>query len=159
MTKRIAAIAALAIATGLIVGCGGGGSDTKSETAASGAADATGGAAKAKPLQITMNEFSFTPKDPTAKAGKVTIVAPNAGKLEHELVLFKTDKSPTELPKAAGGSVNEDALNKDLIGELPDVPPGGTKTDSFDLKPGSYVMICNIPGHFSQGMYGTLTVK
>ena len=43
-------------------------------------------------------------------------------------------------------------------GEIPDVEAGATKSADFELKPGKYVMFCNLPGHYAAGMYGTLTV-
>jgi uncharacterized cupredoxin-like copper-binding protein len=44
-------------------------------------------------------------------------------------------------------------------GEIADVAPGDTKKGTFKLTAGKYVMFCNLPGHYTQGMYGTLTVK
>ena len=35
---------------------------------------------------------------------------------------------------------------------------GGTKVLSVDLKPGTYVFYCSVPGHRQAGMQGTLTV-
>jgi uncharacterized cupredoxin-like copper-binding protein len=37
--------------------------------------------------------------------------------------------------------------------------PGESAPHTFDLKPGTYVMVCNVPGHYDAGMYGTLTVR
>jgi uncharacterized cupredoxin-like copper-binding protein len=44
-------------------------------------------------------------------------------------------------------------------GEVPDVEAGETKSGKFHLTPGKYAMFCNLPGHYAQGMYGTLTVS
>ena len=30
---------------------------------------------------------------------------------------------------------------------------------TVDLTPGKYAMICNLPGHYQRGMYGSLTAK
>ncbi len=107
-------------------------------------------------LEIKMDEFSFNPKDVQASAGSVTISAPNVGKAEHELVLIKTDRDPGSFPVSAG-RVDEEAFES--VGEIPDVEAGKTKRATFQLKAGSYAMICNIPAHYQQGMYGSLTVK
>jgi uncharacterized cupredoxin-like copper-binding protein len=90
----------------------------------------------------------------------VTIDAPNEGKVEHELVLFKTDMDPAKLPTEAGGAVDEEKLDKvaEEIGEIADVEPGDSKSGQFDLKPGTYVMFCNLPGHYANGMYGSVKV-
>lgn len=119
----------------------------------------TGGVAKA--LTITMGDYSFAPSAVTTGAGPVTITTPNGGQVEHELVLLKTDRSPTSLP-VKGNEVDEEGLEAKGVetpGEIEEVGPGQTKSGSFKLTPGSYVMICNLPGHFQKGMYGSLTVK
>ncbi|MGH9014445.1 MAG: plastocyanin/azurin family copper-binding protein [Acidimicrobiia bacterium] len=36
---------------------------------------------------------------------------------------------------------------------------GDTEAKKVDLEPGEYVVYCDIPGHRSQGMEGTLTVE
>lgn len=162
MRLPIAALASLALLAGVIVsGCGSGSStSTSGSQAVSNTAETktSAQAGAANPVAFTMTDYAFTPKNPTVKAGKATISAPNEGKLEHELIIFKTDKSPTDLPKKSG-SVDEDALQKELVGEIPDVLPGETKKATFNLKPGKYLMVCNIPGHYAAGMYGTVTVK
>jgi uncharacterized cupredoxin-like copper-binding protein len=90
----------------------------------------------------------------------VTIDAPNDGQLEHELVLFKTNTDPANLPTASDGGVDEEKLDKVAgeVGEIADVEAGDSGSGKFDLTPGKYVMFCNLPGHYAQGMYGTLTV-
>ena len=101
-----------------------------------------------------MTEYAFDPDDAVAKAGKVTITAPNDGKVVHELVLLKTDADPANLPKK-GDEVDESTS----VGEIADVEPGSTKKATFKLAPGKYAMVCALPGHYEGGMYGSLTVK
>lgn len=105
-------------------------------------------------LTIRMTEYAFDPKDALAKAGKVTITAPNNGQTVHELVLLKTDDDPANLPKK-GTKVDESTS----VGELADVAPGTSKKGTFKLGPGKYAMVCALPGHYEGGMYGSLTVK
>jgi uncharacterized cupredoxin-like copper-binding protein len=77
------------------------------------------------------------------------------------LVLFKTNMDPAKLPTESGGGVDEEKLDIEAkeIGEIPDVEAGKSKSNTFELTPGKYVMFCNIPGHYAQGMYGSLTAK
>jgi uncharacterized cupredoxin-like copper-binding protein len=148
-----AALAAVAIGA-----CGG--DDDGDDGGATTGAD-TGTAAGAGTVTVEMGDFFFDPKDVTADAGSVTISAPNVGQVEHELVLFKTDADPASLP-VSGGDVDEEALGKqgaEEAGEIADVPPGQTKEKSFKLTAGKYVMFCNLPAHYQQGMYGSVTVK
>ncbi len=142
-----------------LAGCGGGDDTTSATETVTESQGAGGGGGKA--LEIKMGEFYFEPGNATAKAGKTTIEAPNEGAVEHELVVFKTNKNPAKLPTEANGGVDEEKLDKEAeeAGEIADVEAGDTKSEEFDLTPGKYVMFCNIPGHYAQGMYGTITVK
>ena len=82
-------------------------------------ADDDGSPAASHALTIRMTEYAFDPKDAVAKAGKVTITAPNDGQIVHELVLLKTDADPANLPKK-GDEVDESTS----VGEIADVEPG-----------------------------------
>ena len=150
--------ALLALAGILMIGCGGSDETTTATEAETEAA--AGGAAGGKTVEIKLGDFDFTPKNATVKAGTTTIEAPNEGAVEHELVLFKTNMSPAALPTEASGDVSEEKLDEvaEEAGEIPDVEAGETKSEEFDLTPGKYVMFCNLPGHYAQGMYGTVTV-
>jgi uncharacterized cupredoxin-like copper-binding protein len=113
-------------------------------------------------LTINMSEYAFSPKDPTTNAGTVKISTPNNGQVQHELVLLKTNQPAGSLPTLGNGEVDEEGLEAngvDSPGEIEDVGPSETKSGTFKLTPGKYVMICNLPSHYRQGMYGTLTVK
>jgi uncharacterized cupredoxin-like copper-binding protein len=158
--KRITIIAialASVVAGAIATGCGGGGGDTTTTQAQKPAAGGSSGGT----LQIQMADDFFTPKNASAKAGSVTISAPNKGHLVHEMVLTKTSADPSKLPTTSDGAVDEAKLESlgQVAGEIADVTPGDTKKGTFKLTPGKYVMFCNIPGHYAQGMYGTITVK
>ena len=81
------------------------------------------------------------PKDTSVKAGKVTITAPNDGKVVHELVLLKTDEDPAALPKK-----DDEVDESTSVGEIADVEPGSTKKATFKLAPGKYAMVCAATG-------------
>lgn len=153
----IAALAAFASAVVLAAGCGGSSPATTTTEAESEAESAGGGGAT---FSIALGDFFFSPKNATAKAGPTTISAPNEGSVEHELVLFRTNMNPAKLPTDASGGVDEEKLDQvaEEAGEVSDVEAGETKSNRFHLKPGKYVIFCNLPGHYAQGMYGTLTV-
>jgi uncharacterized cupredoxin-like copper-binding protein len=163
----MSALGVLALLALGAVASGCGGSDDSSSTSSSSeesseaaeTADTTAATAPAggEQLNIKMNEYDFIPNDATVKAGSLTINAENVGKMTHELVLAKTNHDPAKLPTANNGEVDEEAL--DVVDEAADVPPGETGSFTADLEPGSYVMICNLPGHYAAGMYGSLTVK
>lgn len=153
----VAPLALVAIAAILVAGCGGDDGTTTTTTENETAAAGGGGGAT---LEIKMGDFFFAPSNATAKAGPTTIEAPNEGSVEHELVLFKTNMNPAKLPTEASGEVDEEKMDEvaEEGGEIPDVEAGETKSGKFKLTPGKYVMFCNLPGHYAQGMYGTLRV-
>jgi uncharacterized cupredoxin-like copper-binding protein len=152
--RLLSLVALSAIAGVLVSGCGGddGTTATNAETEAA--------APTAQSVEIKMGEFFFDPKNATAQGGPTTIEAPNTGQVEHELVLFKSDMNPAQLPTEANGEVDEEKMDEvaEEVGEIPDVEAGNTKSEEFELTPGKYVMFCNLPGHYAAGMYGTLTV-
>jgi uncharacterized cupredoxin-like copper-binding protein len=155
--QRLAIAAIVILAAPVAAGCGGddegdGGQATTAEPTAT--QTTTRPATAGRALTIRMTEFAFDPKDTSAKAGKVTITAPNDGSVVHELVLLKTDEDPAALPKK-GDEVDESTS----VGEIADVEPGSTKKATFKLAPGKYAMVCALPGHYEGGMYGSLTVE
>lgn len=95
---------------------------------------------------------------PEVKAGKVTFNVSNKSEtLVHEFVVARTDKPIEALPyDAAGQTVSEDAM--EVVDEIEDIDPGKTGTLTVDLKPGTYVMLCNKAGHFKAGMTHALRV-
>lgn len=164
MLRALVLPALVVLAAVAIGGCGGGDETTtaatETEESAAGTAAETGGA-EGKTVEIKMGDYFFAPADATAEAGPTVIEAPNEGSVEHELVVFKTNMDPAKLPTEANGEVDEEKLDEvaEEAGEVADVEAGETKSEEFKLSPGTYVMFCNLPGHYAQGMYGTLTVK
>jgi uncharacterized cupredoxin-like copper-binding protein len=103
---------------------------------------------------VSMTEFAFKPEAISAKAGKLRVTAENDGSAEHEFVLIRTAKPPDGLP-----TDGTQASEAGSVGEIPEQKPGKGSSHTFTLKPGAYVYICNLPGHYDAGMRGTLTVK
>jgi uncharacterized cupredoxin-like copper-binding protein len=104
---------------------------------------------------VTATDLKFSATRIEAPAGKLALTLRNAGKVEHELVLLKTNADPASLKVSSGGRVSEAAS----VGEISETAAGASKSTTFDLKPGRYVYVCNIPGHYAGGMHGSLVVK
>ena len=93
------------------------------------------------------------------KPGKVEFVAKNVSTgMDHELLLYKTDAGPESLPwEKPGVTIDEDQLED--LEELGDLSVGQSKSTTLTLKPGKYLLLCNMPGSFKAGMYTAFTVE
>ncbi len=145
----------------IAAGCGSSDDSESDATATVTEGTAGNGSSSSKTLEIKMGDYFFDPSNGSTQASPTTIEAPNEGSVEHELVVFKTNMNPAKLPTEASGEVDEEKLDEiaEEAGEIADVEAGDTKAEDFKLTPGKYVIFCNLPGHYAQGMYGTLTVK
>ena len=88
----------------------------------------------------------------SAPAGKVTFEVTNASKdIVHEMIVSPVPAGGKMLPYLADEkNVDEDAAGH--LGEVSELDPGKAGTLTLDLKPGKYVLFCNIPSHFMNGM-------
>jgi uncharacterized cupredoxin-like copper-binding protein len=92
-------------------------------------------------------------------AGKVTFEVTNDSKdVIHEMLVAPVANADVVLPYNANENRVDEEAAKDL-GEVSELDPGKSGALQLDLKPGTYVLYCNIPGHFMAGMWTTLTVK
>jgi uncharacterized cupredoxin-like copper-binding protein len=92
-------------------------------------------------------------------AGTVNLEAANFGTIQHELLVFRSDLPPSQFPVDKNGNIVEDGPGIALISDGDNIDPGKTQTRTVDLtQPGSYLFVCNIPGHFKAGMYSVVTV-
>lgn len=108
-------------------------------------------------VSVELKEWSVTPVPDRASAGQVSFDATNAGTMPHELVVLATALAPEDLPTEQG-AVDEDGAGVELIGEIEQFAAGDSTSGTFTLDAGTYVLICNIPGHYQQGMRAALTV-
>jgi uncharacterized cupredoxin-like copper-binding protein len=92
------------------------------------------------------------------KAGAVTFNVTNKSEsLVHELLVAKYDKPVETLPyNHDENEMTEDAVT--VEDDIEDIDPGKSGTLTVKLEPGTYVLLCNKPGHFKAGMVHTLTV-
>ncbi|WP_028066133.1 sulfocyanin-like copper-binding protein [Solirubrobacter soli] len=115
---------------------------------------ATTSDAASKATTVTLNEFKISASPKSVSAGKVTFTAKNTGDMQHELVIIKTSTSASKLKVSKNR-----ASQKGSVGEIEDIGGGKSKKQTFNLKKGHYVLICNIPGHYKGGMHADFTVK
>jgi uncharacterized cupredoxin-like copper-binding protein len=94
----------------------------------------------------------------TVPAGTVTFAVTNVSTvMVHEMVLSPVKDVHVPLPyDRAANKVDEDAAGH--LGEVADLEPGKNGALTLDLKPGQYILYCNIAGHYALGMWTLLTV-
>jgi len=95
---------------------------------------------------------------PTLTAGKATFTISNAGTIPHELLIFKSNLRPSAYPTNAAGGIIEEGAGVALVSDGENVDPGGSQSRTVDLAAGTYLFVCNIPGHFKAGMFTVVTV-
>jgi uncharacterized cupredoxin-like copper-binding protein len=95
----------------------------------------------------------------TVSSGQVTFHVNNVttDNETHEFVIVKTDLASGDLPVDADGNVDEDQIN--VVDEVEDLEPGNSEDLTVNLEPGHYVIMCNVEGHYKQGMHTDLTVQ
>jgi len=110
---------------------------------------------------VSLNQWSVTPTA-TPAAGSVTFTVTNAGSITHEFVVLKTKTAAADIEvgtfEGESARINEDTAGTN-VGETGDMQPGATSTLTVDLAPGHYVFLCNLPGHYMQGMHVDVTVS
>lgn len=94
----------------------------------------------------------------TIKSGKTDLTIKDIGVAPHELLVFKSNLAASAYPLDKAGNIIEEGGGVTLISDGENIDPGGTQTRTIDLAPGHYLFVCNIPGHFRQGMFTAVTV-
>lgn len=92
-------------------------------------------------------------------AGKVTFNVVNDSKdTVHEMIVAPVPENGTLMPYEASENrvLEEDTTH---YGEVSELDPGAKGSLTLTLKPGDYLLYCNIPGHYELGMWSTITVK
>lgn len=178
------ALAALAAFALIAAGCGSEGDATAGEpeakteagTSSDHGADSSGENAAATGggmVKVKLGEWFIKPMQDSVPAGKVNFKVKNVGSVEHEFVIVRTDKAAGKLPvsdsvvdleasgevaggahapEKAGGGAKEHDSESHLM-------PGMTASYNVDLKPGNYVLLCNIVGHYEAGQSAEFKVE
>ena len=96
----------------------------------------------------------------TVNAGEVTFEVLNSSTdTVHEVIVAVLLDLTTPLVYLdSEGKVDEDKSGHHL-GEVSELEPGKTGALRLDLKPGHYLLYCNIAGHYMAGMWTLITVK
>jgi uncharacterized cupredoxin-like copper-binding protein len=122
----------------LVVACEGGGSEAD--------------------VVVTMQDDSVTLSDDSPPAGELTFEGTNEGTMTHEFEIFLVPEGvdANDLPVENNAALADEML--EVIDEVEDIAPGTSATLQVDLEAGDYAVLCNLPGHYAEGMHATFTV-
>jgi uncharacterized cupredoxin-like copper-binding protein len=110
-------------------------------------------------VAATEQDFTITLEDTELPAGETTFDISNEAEQTHEFVVIKTDLAADQLPTDDSGDVDENGEGIEPVDEVEDIAAGSTESLTVNLDPGNYVVICNLPGHYRQGMHQAFTVS
>lgn len=157
MNVALGTTIAVAGLTLLLAGCGG---QTTKGAAPEGPAASAPSAPSAAPqaaqrLVVGLTEWAVTPERRSVRAGAITIVAANLGQVPHDLIIVRSELGPKDLPVAASRG---DESKMTIVGRFQEFK-SGEKEKQFALDSGNYLLICNLPAHYEQGMTAQLVVQ
>ena len=116
--------------------------------ALTGCADDGGDAGGTDALEVTADEFAYSPSEWTVDAGEFSLEFTNEGGTEHEFVVLDDEIA------------SEEEFTEDLVIDETEAEAGETVSHTFTLdEAGTYQVICAIQGHFDSGMGCTLVVE
>jgi uncharacterized cupredoxin-like copper-binding protein len=120
------------------------------------AACSGGGAAD---VSATLRDDGITLSKDIVDAGDVALEGTNEGTTTHELEVFSVPEGvdANALP-VEGDAVPADEM-LEIVDEVEDIAPGTSASLSLALDPGTYVVLCNLPGHYANGMHATFTAE
>lgn len=104
-------------------------------------------------VNMSMATMGVKAAPTTAPAGVITFHVTNTSKdTIHEMIVMYLADPTKPLPYIdAEQRVDEDKAGDK--GEVSELDPGATGSLTVALKPGKYLLICNVPGHFTSGMW------
>ena len=103
-------------------------------------------------INFKMSDFAFSPGEFTIPAGQeITLHITHDGTMEHNFIVMKYGTD--------AGEMFDEADRANVFWEM-DLQPGDSKTILFTppAQPGTYQIICGMPGHLQSGMVGKLIV-
>jgi uncharacterized cupredoxin-like copper-binding protein len=127
----------------LLAGCGGRSSAVPSD----------GGAAT---VRVIERDFAITVARHELSAGRVVFRIVNNGPDRHELIVVHDD-GRLKL-RSDGMTVDEEALQRLIVGGVEPGPKGDVRELAVDLTPGRYMLLCNMYGHYMGGMHQVVVV-
>ncbi|HEX4936575.1 MAG TPA: hypothetical protein VFV33_25515 [Gemmatimonadaceae bacterium] len=105
-------------------------------------------------VAVALDEWKLVPAQLSVRPGRIALIVRNDGEMDHELVVLRSDLHHHRLAVNGGR-----AVEKGRVAELPLIPSGATRRLTLTVRPGKYVLLCNLLGHYQAGQYAALRVR
>jgi uncharacterized cupredoxin-like copper-binding protein len=105
-------------------------------------------------VSVVLDEWKLVPSLGAVRSGQITFVVRNDGTMPHEFVVLRSDRRAGSLPVRGGRAVEIGRR-----GELPRIASKASRQLRLNLRPGRYVLICNLMGHYQAGQFAALRVR
>ena len=108
-------------------------------------------------MKAAIMGIGINPK--SVPAGKVKFNVTNSSSTTvHEMIVAPIADENVVMPfNANDNKIDEEASHN--LGEVSELEPGKSGTLGVVMKPGKYLLYCNVSGHFMAGMWTVLVVK
>jgi len=105
-----------------------------------------------------MGMMSIRVDQATVKAGDIHFAVTNWSRaIVHEVLVVAVENPSAPLPyDYATGKIPEEQVKS--MGEVGELKPNESGAMDVELPPGTYLLICNLAGHYAAGMVTPLTV-
>lgn len=107
---------------------------------------------------MAMAKMGVNASPKVVRPGLVTFKVTNlASKIVHEVIVARLPDDVAKLPyDEQAQMVKEDALQ--AFGSVKEIDPSRSAALTLTLKPGKYMLYCNLPGHYMAGMWTVIDV-
>jgi uncharacterized cupredoxin-like copper-binding protein len=110
-------------------------------------------------VTVTLRDDGITLSVTSVAAGELRFEGVNEGTVTHEFEVFEVPGGvdANALPMDGDVATADETLT--VIDEVEDLAPGTSAPLNLALEPGNYAVLCNLPGHYANGMHTTFTVS
>ncbi len=119
--------------------------------------DTAGGSDTDGAVTGVITEWKVTVDQQKAPAGEVVFTVTNEGAIGHEFLVVKTDVADGDI-ELDGDHFSEENPSLLVIDEIGEYAKETTESLTVTLEPGNYQLVCNLPGHYENGMHTSFTV-
>ena len=106
----------------------------------------------------SVDEWKVKVSAASANAGEVTFAITNFGTIPHEFLVVKTDIPLGDIPLGSNNRFDEESEGLEVIDEISEWQPNTAGLLKVVLEAGKYQLLCNIEGHYKNGMHAAFEV-